>query len=74
MEYEEFKNRLKEIGLTVKEFAKLSGVGYGTCSSWARPNRKVSAWVESWLHLYVKNQEYKKYKESINILMGGLNK
>ena len=73
MEYEEFKKRLKDIGLSVKEFANLSGVGYGTCSSWARPNRKVSAWVESWLKLYLESQEYKKYKESIQILMSGIN-
>jgi len=72
MEYEEFKNKLKGVGLTVKEFAKLSGVGYGTCSSWARPNRKVSAWVDSWLSLYIENQEFKKYKEVVQTLMGGV--
>lgn len=74
MEYEEFKNKLKENGLTVKEFAKLSGVGYGTCSAWARPNRTISAWVKSWLDLYIESQECKKYKESLQAVMGGLNK
>ena len=72
MEYDEFKSRLKDIGLTVKDFAKLSGVGYGTCSSWARPNRKVSAWVDSWLNLYIENKEFQTYKELVQTLVGNV--
>ena len=69
MEYEEFKKRLKEIGLTVKEFSKIAKVGYGTCSSWSRENRKVPDWVDAFLNIYIENQEYKKYKESLQAII-----
>ena len=72
MEYEEFKRRLREIGLSVKEFSKIAKVGYGTCSSWSRENRKVPNWVSAFLNIYIENQEYTKYKESIQTLMSGL--
>ncbi len=74
MEYEEFKKILKGIDLSVKEFAKLSNMSYGTCNSWSRENRKVPNWVNAFLNLYIENQECKKYKESIQTLMSGLNK
>ena len=73
MDYQEFKKILKENDLTIKEFAKLSGVSYGTCNAWGKPNRKVSEWVDSFLKLYIENQECKKYKESIQTLVSGLN-
>ena len=74
MEYEEFKKILKDIGLSVKEFSELAQLSYRTCISWSRENRKVPNWVNPFINFYLESQEYKKYKESINILMGGLNK
>jgi len=74
MEYEEFKKILKSINLSVKEFAELSELSYRTCSSWSREGRKVPNWVNAFLNLYIENQECKKYKESIQTLMSGLNK
>ncbi|HFU75026.1 MAG TPA: XRE family transcriptional regulator [Arcobacter sp.] len=73
MEYEEFKVMLKGIDLSVKEFAELSKLSYRTCSSWSRENRKVPNWVSPFIELYIENQECKKYKESIQTLMSGLN-
>jgi len=73
MEYEEFKKILKSIDLSVKEFAELSELSYRTCSSWSRENRKVPNWVKPFINLYTENQECKKYKESIQTLMSGLN-
>ena len=63
MEYEEFKKILKENNLTIKEFAKLSGVSYRTCNNWSKSERSVSDWVESWLSLFI---ELKKLKELKN--------
>ena len=72
MEYKEFKKILKDIGLSVKEFSKLAETSYNTCNTWSR-NNKVPNWVNPFLNLYIENQECKKYKESINTLMSGLN-
>jgi hypothetical protein len=74
MEYEEFKKILKDVGLSVKEFSELAKLSYRTCNSWSRENRKVPNWVQPFIDFYIENQECKKYKESINTLMSGLNK
>ena len=52
MEYDVFKQTLKENGLTLKAFAECAGVKYDTCSKWGKDNRPVSDWVESWLSLH----------------------
>ena len=74
MEYEEFKKILKNVNLSVKEFSQLSKTNYRTCISWSMENRKVPNWVQPFINLYLESQEYKKYKESINVLMSGINK
>lgn len=63
MEYDLFKQRLKENGLTLKYFSELSGVKYDTCSKWGKDGRPVSDWVESWINLYIENKECKKLKQ-----------
>ena len=65
MEYEKFKQTLKEQKLSLKAFSELSGVKYDTCSKWGKDNRPVSDWVESWLTLYIENKECKELKEII---------
>ena len=65
MEYEDFKQILKENKLSLKEFSRLSGVKYDTCSKWGKDNRPVSDWVKSWLTLYIENKECKELKEII---------
>jgi len=62
MEYEDFKQTLKENNLTLKAFSELSGVLYGTCSKWGKDGRPVSDWVESWLTLYIENKECNELK------------
>ena len=74
VEYKEFKETLKNNNLTIKEFSKLSKTSYRTCSSWGEDNRKVPNWVIAFLNLYIENQEYKQYKESIQTLMSEINK
>ena len=72
MEYEELKKILKTNNLTVKEFSKLAKTSYNTCNTWSR-NNKVPNWVAPFLNFYLESQECKKYKESIQTLMSGLN-
>ena len=74
MEIKEFKKVLKENELTLKKFSQLTNVKYDTCVRWGKNDRPVSDWVESWLTLYIENKELRKYKESIQTLMSGLNK
>jgi len=62
MKHEEFKKILKENNLTIKDFSKLAKISYATCNNWAKPQRKVSDWVESWLSLYIENQRLKDLK------------
>ena len=65
---------MKDNELTLKKFSELSNMSYSTCLKWGKDNRPVPSWVKSWLNLYIENQECKKYKESIQTLMSGLNK
>lgn len=65
MNYEEFKQILKDNKLSLKEFSRLSGVKYDTCSKWGKDNRPVSDWVKSWLNLYIENKNCKELKEII---------
>jgi len=74
MEYEKFRKILKNQGLTVKKFSKLSGVSYGTSSKWGKDNRPVSDWVESWLTLYVENQRLKALEDKMKDMCEELNK
>ncbi len=65
MEYDLFKQRLRENGLTLKYFSELSGVKYDTCSKWGKDGRPVSDWVESWLNLYIENKECRELKKML---------
>ena len=87
MEYKKFKEILKKNQLTIKKFSELAGISYATCNTWSNRGA-VSAWVESWLTLYIQNknlkennttssdeeyQELLQLKESLKIVMGGVN-
>jgi len=89
MDYEEFKKILKKYNFTLKKFSELSEVPYQTCTKWGKDNRAVPPWVNSWLRLFEENknlkennptafdeeyQELLKLKESLQTVMGGLNK
>lgn len=63
MNYDIFKQTLKDNGLSLKAFSELSGVKYDTCSKWGKDNRPVSDWVESWLTLYIENKSCKELKQ-----------
>ena len=65
MEYDVFKQTLKEQGLTLKAFSEMAGVKYDTCSKWGKDGRPVSDWVESWLNLYIENKACKELKKAI---------
>ena len=63
MDYDVFKQTLKDNSLSLKAFSELSGVQYSTCAKWGKDNRPVSDWVQSWLELYIDNKECKELKQ-----------
>ena len=62
MDYDIFKQTLKDNELSLKAFSELSGVKYDTCSKWGKDGRPVSDWVNSWLTLYIENAKCKELK------------
>jgi len=64
MEYKKFKEILKNNKLTVKKFSELAGISYATCNTWSNRGA-VSAWVESWLNLYIQNKNLKENNTNI---------
>jgi len=73
VEYEDFRATLKRLGLTLKDFSRLSGVQYGTCSKWGKNGRPVSDWVESWLRLYEKGVECEELVDKLRGVVCGEN-
>lgn len=65
MEKQKFNEMLKTAGLSKKEFGDILGTSGGTISNWGNDNREIPYWVESWLKLYIENQQCKKIKEAL---------
>jgi len=58
-----FNEMLTKANLSKKEFATLVGTSPASVSNWGTSGRDIPYWVETWLNLYIENQEYKKFKE-----------
>ena len=66
MEYEDFKEKLKNINLTIKDFAKLSETSYRTCISWSMENRKIPNWVNAFLNIHIENKRLKENNTTVS--------
>jgi hypothetical protein len=64
MEYQKFKEILKNNKLTVKKFSELANISYNTCNAWSKRG-VVSDWVESWLNLYINNKNLQQNNKEI---------
>jgi hypothetical protein len=64
MEYQKFKEILKNNKLTVKKFSELANISYNTCNTWSKRG-VVSDWVESWLNLYINNKNLQQNNKEI---------
>ena len=66
----ELNERLKDAGLSKKDFAEKSGMSYGTVNNWGNDNQPVPGWVSSWLDNYKKSRKFdiihKLFNEEIN--------
>ena len=54
----EFENKLKELGLTKRDFSNLCVLGYTSVAGWKQKG-KTPEWVESYLEFYELAQKYK---------------
>lgn len=65
MKKQEFDDILKNNNLTRKDFANLSGIQYTTVGKWNDKDRKIPAWVKSWLENYIKSKSYEDIKDKV---------
>lgn len=65
MTIEEFNRQLETAGLRKKDFAKKTGMSYGTVTNWGQVNKPVPSWAESWLSLYMENKKVKQIVSQI---------
>lgn len=65
MTYEEFSLRLKELGLSKKDFANLTGLEATSVTNWKAKNEVKSSWVKSWLDNYEKALKFDELKAII---------
>ena len=65
MNYEEFKKKLKECNLSIKEFAKMTGLNNTTISTTWKSKDEVPKWAETWLDNYIKAKIIDDIKEKV---------
>lgn len=64
MEINEFDNSLKELNLSKKDFAILSGLTYNSVVNWNQKG-KTADWVDSWILNYKKAVKFDKLKKML---------
>ena len=65
MDYQTFKSRLKECGLTIKEFAEICGIHHTTISTTWKSKNETPRWVDTWLDNYLKAKTLDNVKDVI---------
>jgi len=75
---EQFNKRLKELDLTQKDFAKISGIPYSTINNWGYTSKDktiaVPLWVKSFLEYYEKSLKYDYLTKEVFNIMNDLEK
>jgi hypothetical protein len=56
MDYQEFKNKLKECNLTIKEFANITGLNEKSISGNWKKAGETPKWVDAFLEHYQKSK------------------
>jgi hypothetical protein len=65
MEYEAYRETLKKLKITMKDFSIMANTNYGTVKNWGKNGRAVPDWVETWLQLYSDKKELEKELEEL---------
>ncbi len=63
MNYEEFKTKLDEHSLSLKDFAELTNISYSGVNKWKYS--EIPGWVDSWFKLYDENKKISFIKNDI---------
>ena len=63
MNYNEFSEKLKKLGMTKKEFAAITGLADGSVTNWK--TKGVPSWVSSYLDRTEKANAYEKVKDLV---------
>lgn len=58
MTYKEFNDKLTDLGLNKRDFAKMCELNYTSITNWSGKG-EVAGWVRSWLENYELAQKYK---------------
>ena len=65
MNYQEFKKKLKECNLTIKEFANICGLNPNSVSTTWKTNNETPKWVDAFLDNYQKAKIIDDIKEKV---------
>ena len=65
MDYQSFKNKLKECNLNIKQFAEICGLNPKSISITWKSKNETPKWVDSWLENYLLNQKINDIKTII---------
>lgn len=68
MTKEEFNTKLKEAGLSKKEFASIIGMEHSSVLNYGG-SQDIPRWVESWLDNYIKAQHMDRVAEVVHPYM-----
>lgn len=66
MDNEIFENKLKELGLSKRDFSNLTKLNYVSVAGWKQKG-KTPEWVESYLELYDKARKYDEIKAKLGL-------
>lgn len=67
MNLEEFKDKLLELNLNLKDFAELINVPYSTVTKYGR-STPIPPWIDSFLSIYEQNVKLEEFKKEIKTL------
>jgi predicted transcriptional regulator len=67
MELQEFKDKLDELNLNLKDFAELINIPYSTVTKYGR-STPVPSWIPAFLDIYSQNKKLENIKQEIKEL------
>lgn len=74
----QFKERLKRLNITIREFSNISNTSYSTINNWGfKQDEKIiplPGWVEPFLEHYEKSRKYDYLKDEIFDIIKDLEK
>lgn len=65
MTKEDFQQKLKDLKLSLTDFAKLINTPYTTVQNWTRENHTPPNWLDSWFDNYEKAKSFESVKDEV---------